>query len=163
MDFAFGLFKFKVKHTRWTDNVVADALSRMFEGGTEETTENCCMALWQELPLVYSSLETHQEEDSFCTDLRGKILAGEASVDKFQVQGNRLSYYPKGAKRRRWVVPAAMKMMILKYFHESVLSGQLRARKTFQRITAHFWWLLMRAEIFHYVRKCKRVPLQTGA
>jgi len=41
------------------------------------------MALWQEVPLVYSSLQTHQEEDSFCKDLRGKILAGEASVDKF--------------------------------------------------------------------------------
>ena len=33
-------FKFKVKHTRGTDNVVADVLSRMFEGGTEETPRN---------------------------------------------------------------------------------------------------------------------------
>ena len=33
-------FKFKVKHARGTDNVVADALSRMFEGGTEETPRN---------------------------------------------------------------------------------------------------------------------------
>ena len=132
-------FKFRVKYTRETDNVVADALSRMFEGGTEETPENCCMALWQELPLVYSSLEVHQEKDSFCKELRGKILAGEASVDKFQVQGNRklLSYYPKGTKRRRWVIPVAMKMMILKYFHDSVLSGRLGARKTFQSIAAH--------------------------
>jgi len=61
-----------------------------------------------------------------------KILAGEASVDKFQVQGNQLSYYPKGAKRRRWVVPAAMKMMILKYFHDSVLSGHLGVERPFK-------------------------------
>jgi hypothetical protein len=64
-------------------------------------------------------------------------------------------YYPEGAKRRRWVVLAAIKMMILKYFHDSVLSGHLGARKTFQRIAAHFWWPQMQAEIFHYVRRCE--------
>jgi hypothetical protein len=38
--------KYRVKHTRGTDNVVADALYRMFEGGTEEIPESCCKALW---------------------------------------------------------------------------------------------------------------------
>jgi len=32
-------FKFRVKHTRGVDNVVADALSRMFEGECSETLE----------------------------------------------------------------------------------------------------------------------------
>jgi hypothetical protein len=33
----FAPFKFKVKHTRGVDNVVTDALCRIFEGSTEET------------------------------------------------------------------------------------------------------------------------------
>jgi hypothetical protein len=47
-------FKFKVKHTRGVENVVADMLSRMFEGGGGENPEVTCAALLESLPLVYS-------------------------------------------------------------------------------------------------------------
>jgi hypothetical protein len=47
---------------------------------------------------VYSSLEAHQEEDSFCKELRSKILVDEASADKFQIKENWLRYYHKGDK-----------------------------------------------------------------
>jgi len=49
-------FKFKVSHTRGVDNVVADALSRMFEGHCPENPEILCASLMDSLPLVYSSL-----------------------------------------------------------------------------------------------------------
>jgi hypothetical protein len=39
-------FKFRVKHTRGVGNVVADAMSRIFEGRTGEIPEMCCAALW---------------------------------------------------------------------------------------------------------------------
>jgi AMMECR1 domain-containing protein len=52
--------------------MVADALSRMIEKGTEKTLENCCMALWQELPLVYSSLEAHQKGNYFLRSCVGR-------------------------------------------------------------------------------------------
>jgi hypothetical protein len=87
----------------------------------------CCMALWQLLPLVYSSLEQHQQEDPCCKELQGRMLAGDPSAEKFQLQGDHLSYYPKGARRCRWVVPASLKVMLLKYFHDSILSGHLGA------------------------------------
>jgi len=58
-------FKFKNKHTRGVDNVVADALSRMFEGGSDENVEVSCGAFLESLPLVYSSLKEHQENDAF--------------------------------------------------------------------------------------------------
>jgi hypothetical protein len=44
--------------------------------------------------------------------------------------------------------------MFLKYFHDSMLSGHLGARKTFQKIATDFWWPRMRLETFDYVRKC---------
>ena len=91
-------FKFTVKHTREVDNVVADVLSRIFEGKTEETPEMCCSALWESLSLVYSSLQEHQKEDPFCKQLRHKVLVGDDRGAKFQLQGERLYYYPKGQK-----------------------------------------------------------------
>jgi len=63
---------------------------------TGDTPEKNCAALLESLPLVYSSLEDHQKEDSFCKDLRDKIEAGQGGVENFQVQSDRLCYYPKG-------------------------------------------------------------------
>jgi hypothetical protein len=56
-------FKFKVVHTCGVDNVVADALSRMFEKEVVETPELSCAVLRESLPLVYSSLEEQQRDD----------------------------------------------------------------------------------------------------
>ena len=53
-------FKFRVKQTRGADNVVADALSRMFDGNSGESPEMNCAALRQPLLLVYS-LGEHQK------------------------------------------------------------------------------------------------------
>jgi hypothetical protein len=43
-------FKFKVRHTRDVDNVVADALSRMFEGHCEDNPDVVCASLLEALP-----------------------------------------------------------------------------------------------------------------
>ena len=78
-------FKFKVKPPRGADNVVADALSRVFEGQSEESPEMVCAALLESLPLVYSSMEEHQGNDPFCKDLREKIVSGQTGVDNFHI------------------------------------------------------------------------------
>jgi hypothetical protein len=147
-------FKFKVKHTRGADNVVADALSRVFEGQSHESPEMTCATLLESLPLVYSSIEEHQAGDSFCNDLKQKILAGQAGVDNFQIHKNLVCFFPKKAKRRRWVVPAILRPMLLGYFHDSALAGHLGAHKTFHKVAMNFWWPKMRTEIFQYIRKC---------
>jgi hypothetical protein len=132
---------------------MADALSRMFEGDCSKMPEMNCTALLESLPLVYSSLEDHQKEVSFCKDLRDKVQAGRGWVDNFQVQRDRLCFYPKGARRRR-IVPVSLRPMLLTYFHDAVLSGHLGARKTFLKIATNFWWPKLRAEILSYVRMC---------
>jgi len=140
-------FKFRVKHTRGLDNVVADALSRVFEGKSRAT-------LLESLPLVYSSIERHQTDDSFCKELKEKILAGLPAVDKFRLHKNLVCFFPKRAKRRRWVVPVILRPMLLSYFHYSPLAGHLGAHKTFHKVAANFWWPKMRDEVFQHVRKC---------
>jgi hypothetical protein len=147
-------FKFKVIHKRGVDNVVADALSRMFEGQADENSEGCCATLWQYLPLVYSSLEQHQSEDPWCRELRDKVLSKGEGNNTFQLQRERLCYYPRGAKRRRWVVPTSLRPMVLKYFHDSIFAGHLGARKTFQKVASQFWWPKMQGEVFEYVKRC---------
>ena len=68
------LFKFRVKHSRGVDKVVANALSRIFEGKAEKRPEVTCAVLLESLPLVYSSLPRCQADDPFCKAMRAKIL-----------------------------------------------------------------------------------------
>lgn len=136
-------FNFRAKHTCGVDNVVADVLSRVLEGYSDEAPETNCVALLQFSPLIYSSLEELQKQDPFCVDLRGKTL----SYVSF------LFYDPKGARRRRWIVPVSLRPMLLEYFHDSVLSGLLGALNTFQKTAGKFYWPKTRAEIFDYVHQ----------
>jgi hypothetical protein len=131
-------FKFRVKHMRGADNVVGDVLSRMFEGDCRETSEMKCAALLQSLPLVYSSLEEHQRQDAFCTDLQNRLQANQGDASNFQLHRGLLCYFPRRARRRRWANPASLSPMILKYFHDSVLSGHLGASKTSHKIATNF-------------------------
>jgi hypothetical protein len=147
-------FKFRVRHTRGTDNVVADALSRMFDRQVPETLERAYVILLQSLPLVYSSLSDHQKKDPFCVDLRARILGGQEVASEFQLSKELLCYQPLRAKRRRFVIPVSLRPMVLQYFHDFIHGGHLGSLKTFQKIAANFYWPKMRSEIFECVRAC---------
>ena len=147
-------FKFRVVHTKGSDSLVADALSRVFEGNIQESPEMKCATILESLPLVYSSLEEHQTSDPWCEDIKHKIVTNATGTENFRVCKNLLCFFPKGAKRCRWVVPSILKPMLLKYFHDSALAGHLGAFKTYRKIANNFWWPKMRTEIFQYVRKC---------
>ena len=148
-------FKFKVRHSRGVDNVVADALSRMFDGHSSESPEIVCATMLSSLPLVYSSLQEHQKDDVLCQDLRGKVENKEAAADNFCIHNGLLCYSPKKGRRRRWVVPSSLRRMFLQYFHDGVLAGHLGARKTLGKIVSNFWWPSMRKDVFYYVRQCE--------
>jgi hypothetical protein len=110
-----------------------------------------CATLIKSLPLVYSSIAEHQAGDPFCEDLRQKIVTRQGGMDNFHIHRDLVCFYPKGAKRRRWVVPTILLPMLLKYFHDSALAGHLGAYKSFRKIAVNFWWPKMRTEIFSYV------------
>jgi hypothetical protein len=76
----------------------------------------------------------------FCKELRDQTQASQDGKGNFQVHRDLLCYFPKGARKHRWIVPVSLRPMLLKYFHVLVLAGHLGARKTFQKIAANFWW-----------------------
>lgn len=79
---------------------------------------------------------------------------GEEWCGHFQMSKVPLSYYSKGARRRQLVGPASLWPMLLKYFHDSGLSGHLHAHKTFQKFSRNFYWPKLRADLFEYVHCC---------
>jgi len=54
------------------------------------------------------------------------LKKGEVNKHKFTVHNKLLCYYPKGAKARRYAVPELLRHMLLKYFHDSPISGHLK-------------------------------------
>ena len=118
-------FKLKVIYTKVTEIVVADSLSRVFE--VLEGPDMICASLMESLPLVYSSIGEHQAGDPFCKDLKHKIVTAQAGVHNFHIHKDLVCFYPKGAKRRRWVVATIFRPKLLRYFHDSALAGHLGA------------------------------------
>jgi hypothetical protein len=147
------------------NNVVADALSRIFDNTAGGESEAGYVALLQDLPLVYSSLEDHQKQDPFCMDLRERLSKDPAAESKLELHRGLLCYRHTRVAKRRYCVPSTLKAMLLKYFHDSPLSGHLGAFKTLNRISSNFYWPNMRQEIFKYVRRCdlcqRAKPAQT--
>ena len=109
-------FKVRVVHTRGSDNLVADALSRVFEGQAQDSPEAICGAILESLPLVYSSLEEHQMNDASCKDMKQKIINDVSGTQNFKIRKNLLCFQPKGANRCRWVVPSILKSMLSSIF-----------------------------------------------
>jgi hypothetical protein len=127
----------------------------MFEGHCPENPETVCASMLGSLPLVYSSLEEHQRDGVLCRGLVKKVKGKESAGNNFQIHNGLLCYFPKRARRRRWVVPYSLRPMLLRYFHDGVFVGHLGARKTLSKIASNFWWPDMRNEVFDYVCKCE--------
>jgi hypothetical protein len=66
-------FKFKVQHIRGTQNVIADALSRMFEGRCIPLAEMTCHAVLTSFPLAFEELGRIQREDPELLDIIQKL------------------------------------------------------------------------------------------
>jgi len=142
-------FKFKVHHTKGVDIVVADSLSWMFEGKEVTDQEEGMLAMIQGLPLVYTSLEEHQKEDPLCKDLLEALKRGDPTATKFRLYNDLLCYQPKGAKTRRYIAPAFLRPVLLKYFHDSPMSGHLGSFKTWKKVGCQFYWPKLRDDVFH--------------
>jgi hypothetical protein len=148
-------YKFRVVHTKGVDNVVADALSRMFGNATSGESKAGFVSLLQDLPLVYTSLEDHHKQDPFCMDLRERVIKDPSAETNLELHRGLLCYRSSGTAKRHYWVPSTLRAMLLKYFHDSpTMSGHLGAFKTLNRISSNFYWPAKRREIFQYVPRC---------
>jgi len=145
-----ALYTFRVYHTKGTDNVVDDS-SRMFQGHEVSEQEGTLLATMQVLTLVYASLEEHQKEDPLCTDMSAASKSGEPAAAEFRLHNS--LYQSKGAKTKRYVAPAFLRPMLLKYFHDSPISGHMGPFKTLNNLGRKCYWPRMIEDIFGYVRQ----------
>jgi hypothetical protein len=94
-------FKFKVKHAWRRECAGGRAIPNVW-GRRGDNPEVTCAALLESLPLVYYSLQEHQQRDEFCVEMRERILAKATSAENFQIHKELLCYFPRRTRRRRW-------------------------------------------------------------
>jgi len=66
-----------------------------------DNPESICAGLLESLPLIYSSLNAHQANETDCKELKTKILAGGQKADKFQLQKGLICFIPRVYTRDR--------------------------------------------------------------
>ena len=145
-------FKFKVVHISGNSNVVADCLTRQFEDLPSDRQFSGLVL--QYLPAAFQSIHEHQKKDPYCRKLYEEVQRQDPAARNFSLKNGTLIYFPPRARVKRYVVPLALRPMILEYFHDSVLSAHLGVTKTLQKISKVFYWPGLRQDVCKYVRQC---------
>jgi hypothetical protein len=114
--------KFEVKHIRGTQNIVADALSQMFESPVEQETPNKvdCHPTITDFPLAFEDLKRLQDEDPELAEVKNR-LARREQIDQYVLSRGTLYWRMRNPRRLVLVVPEIAKAMIFSYFHESIV------------------------------------------
>lgn len=147
--YRLSAFSFDVKHIPATENVVADSLSRLFD----EEPPPQLNAILTEFPLTFTAINVHQQEDETCRKIIQQLNKGTL-VPNYQLHQKLLVYKPPTAKKKRVVVPQALRPMILKYFHSSIVGGHLGVNKTTRKIAQQFFWPDLRGQVAKHVLSC---------
>lgn len=147
-------FKFKIYHIRGRDNVIADALSRLYENSepteiSPPTPQPSTLSLFA-LPEVFKDIADHQLDDP---DLR-KIIRSTNKPQNYSVENNILLHRQPNQTKPRVVVPSKLLDLIFKYYHESPTSAHLGINKTLSRIEPFFWSPDLKAYVTNRVRAC---------
>jgi hypothetical protein len=145
-------YKFRVSHISGKANVVADCLTRQYEPPPPDSTTILGLVLAQ-LPEAFHSIRDHQK-DEFCKDIYRRLTQGGPSVKHFKLHGGALVYHPSRVRAKRYLLPEALRPMVLEYFHRSHLSAHLGVTKTLQRVARVFYWPGLRREVCAFVRGC---------
>ena len=105
-----------------------------------------------------------QEKDLSLAGLRRKIDSGDEKVsrngDKTKfIMKNKLMYRRFSTREPeettlQLIVPEKLRRHVLSLAHESILGGHLGAKKTTERISAHFYWPGVFADTRRYCRSC---------
>ena len=153
-------FKFKVTHLRSSQNVIADTLSRMFEGYPCEdvSDESQCAdfkinSILTQLPMAFESLSEFQHKDPSLRDLIQRLSDGE-DVKPYILKNGLLYCNSVFDKKLKIVLPPELVPMVFKFYHVLPTGAHLGIYKTRERIRENFIWKSMDKEIRVRVKAC---------
>ena len=108
-----------------------------------------------------------QQQDVSLEKLRK--IATEGGEPKTVGKGNQVRYFfnsgllfreyrsspqARGQLYTQLVVPTPFRSQVLRLAHDSALSGHLKAKKTTERIWAHFYWPGLQSDVRRYCASC---------
>lgn len=156
-------FRYKVHHVSGKLNVVADALSRMFDEGGEQSDvsgdsvqdqlNESDVAFVYAFPDLFIALKEHQERDEECERLKTQLRQDPGLP--YVLEGGTLLRKGGPRKRKRTVVPKNVRPMILRYFHDSPFGCHQGAERTLKKISRDLYWPGMQRDVRAYVKACQ--------
>lgn len=145
-------FNFSIEHRKGTDNVVADALSRTFEGDEIAVLDT------ETLPMIDLDSEDFNSEEY--KDMRTKL--GGSDFPDFKVVDEYIYYrtnFDRGDTDRsmdwKLLVPEGLRLKVLYGAHNPPNSAHGGIFKTLDRIRRYFYWPGMVADVKRYIAECE--------
>ncbi|CAB0028437.1 unnamed protein product [Trichogramma brassicae] len=144
-------FDYIVEHRKGTNNVVPDALSRLYEDESDEAQ-------------VASIIINEKAEDSWYNKLLAKVKADPTKYPYHKAIGSTLYHYRPDPfiddvvdDQDAWklIVPREKRQQVLFECHEEPTSGHLGRHKTYERLAMRYYWPSAHRDVTKYVRECQ--------
>lgn len=151
-------FNFSIVYKPGKENVVADALSIVYEEDKEEVlftnhTEDSTGSLFAISASTSNFINELREEVSACPELKqmaSQISSGALDPNTYALKDGLILFHQKYfLKPQSPLIPK-----ILSQFHDSPIGGHSGAYRTLRRIATYFWWKGMSKTVKNYVREC---------
>jgi len=161
-------FNYRIEHIRGKLNVVADALSRMFEDTdlTDEVDKSSSkkekVLFLQHFPEVFETIGQRQKDDRRLGEIIRQLDNGE-NVPHYRLVRGILRYQRNARCPSKIVVPEGMYSMIAEYYHSPSYHGHLGIKKTIARIAKTFTWTGIFLYVKQFVRSCHLCQLSKPA
>uniref|UniRef100_H2ZTY8 Gypsy retrotransposon integrase-like protein 1 n=1 Tax=Latimeria chalumnae TaxID=7897 RepID=H2ZTY8_LATCH len=150
-------FQFDVKYRKGTLNHMPDALSRASVTTELTELETVPELNWDRIHEDQSKDATVQSILIYLTtpDMKDETILGQNPENYCVVDG--LVYRKPSIELNnlKLFVPEALRIDIMKLYHDYPLAGHLGRTKTFHRINAVAYWPRMRKDIETYVKNCR--------
>jgi hypothetical protein len=143
-------FKFVVHHIRGTQNVIADTLSRMYEGIEPLPVSPILL----EFPMLYDDIGTHQRSDPALSSVIDRLSSGE-DIPGYSLAKGILRCKACFDHRPKIVSPQSLIPSFFAFFHVSPAGGHLGIRKTLYKIRQTSIWKGMDSDVATRVKACK--------
>ena len=162
----------EIKHRSGKSNSNADALSRnpvaqvnsvetlTFVDGEEEAIPRPEV---EQMAQVQAAQREDPELRVLCQYLESDVLPTDEKEarrtviesDRYELIHGVLHYEPPAFIGRLCVVvPKSRRADLLHEAHANCFAGHFSAKKVYDRLRRHYWWKGMRADVYHFCRKC---------